>query len=108
MALLSDRVPFSLRTFLLALAVADGIGAIIVIAVFYTPSISMPALGVAAVLLLLLVAMKAVGVRSPVAFAVPSIILWAAVLESGVHATRPASALRYRCSSRILPSARRQ
>ncbi len=87
MALLSDRVPLSLRTFLLALAVADDIGAIIVIAVFHTASISTAALGVAAVLLLLLVAMKVVGVRSPVAFAVPSIIFWAAVLESGVHAT---------------------
>jgi NhaA family Na+:H+ antiporter len=87
MALLGDRVPLKLRTFLLALAAADDIGAIIVIAVFYTGAISIAAAAVALIFLAILVAMKRVGVRSPFAYAVAGILFWAAVLDSGIHAT---------------------
>jgi NhaA family Na+:H+ antiporter len=87
MALLSDRVPARLRTFVLALAVVDDLGAILVIAIFYTPAISIPALGISLVLLIVLVVMKMIGVRSPIAYAIPGVIFWAAVLKSGVHAT---------------------
>jgi Na+:H+ antiporter, NhaA family len=86
-ALLGDRVPLKLRTFLLALATVDDIGAIVVIAIFYTGAISLAAVSTALVLLVVLVVMKRVGVRSPFAYALPSILFWAAVLESGIHAT---------------------
>jgi NhaA family Na+:H+ antiporter len=87
MAMLGNRIPLSLRTFLLALAVVDDIGAILVIAVYYTAGISLPALATSAVLLVVLVGMKMIGVRSAIAYTVPSVIFWAAVLKSGVHAT---------------------
>jgi NhaA family Na+:H+ antiporter len=87
MALLGDRVPLKLRTFLLALAAADDIGAIIVIAVFYTGAISIPAAVTALIFLAILVAMKRAGMRSPFAYAVAGILFWAAVLDSGIHAT---------------------
>jgi Na+:H+ antiporter, NhaA family len=87
MALLGDRVPHKLRTFLLALAAADDIGAIIVIAVFYTGAISIAAAATALIFLAILIAMKRVGVRSPFAYAVAGILFWAAVLDSGIHAT---------------------
>jgi NhaA family Na+:H+ antiporter len=87
MALLGDRVPVKLRTFLLALAAADDIGAIIVIAVFYTGAISIAAAATALIFLAILVAMKRAGVRSPFAYAVAGILFWAAVLDSGIHAT---------------------
>lgn len=87
MALLGDRVPPRLRTFLLALATADDIGAILVIAIFYTGAISFSALSVSLALLVVLVFMKEIGVRSPMAYAVPSLIFWIAVFESGIHAT---------------------
>jgi NhaA family Na+:H+ antiporter len=87
MALLGDRVPLKLRTFLLALAAADDIGAIIVIAVFYSSAISIPAVVTALIFLAILVAMKRAGVRNPFAYAVAGILFWAAVLDSGIHAT---------------------
>ena len=86
LALLGKRIPSSLRVFMLALAIVDDVGAILVIAFFYTPKISVSALAVAGGLLALLVviAMR----RAPISvYAVVGFCFWAAVLSSGVHAT---------------------
>jgi NhaA family Na+:H+ antiporter len=86
LALLGKRIPSSLRVFMLALAIVDDVGAILVIAFFYTPQISLPALAVAGGLLVLLIA-GAIR-RVPISvFVVVGFLFWAAVLSSGVHAT---------------------
>jgi Na+:H+ antiporter, NhaA family len=86
LALLGKRIPSNLRVFMLALAIVDDVGAILVIAFFYTPQISLSALAVAGGLLLVLVA-GAVR-RAPISvFIVVGFFFWAAVLSSGVHAT---------------------
>jgi NhaA family Na+:H+ antiporter len=86
LALLGKRIPSSLRVFMLALAIVDDVGAILVIAFFYTPQISLSALAVAGVLLVVLVA---VAMRqAPLSvYVVVGFFFWAAVLSSGVHAT---------------------
>jgi Na+:H+ antiporter, NhaA family len=86
LALLGKRIPSSLRVFMLALAIVDDVGAILVIAFFYTPKISLSALVVAGGLLALLVVISVR--RAPVSvYAVVGFFFWAAVLSSGVHAT---------------------
>ena len=86
LALLGKRIPSSLRVFMLALAIVDDVGAILVIAFFYTPKISLSALAVAGGLLALLVVISVR--RVPVSvYAVVGFFFWAAVLSSGVHAT---------------------
>jgi len=86
LALLGKRIPSSLRVFMLGLAIVDDVGAILVIAFFYTPQISLPALAVAGGLVAVLVA--AAMRRAPLSvFLVVGFFFWAAVLSSGVHAT---------------------
>jgi Na+:H+ antiporter, NhaA family len=86
LALLGKRIPSGLRVFMLALAIVDDVGAILVIAFFYTPQISLSALAVAGGLLVLLIA--AANRRAPISvFVVVGCFFWAAVLSSGVHAT---------------------
>lgn len=87
LALLGNRVPAGLKVFLAALAIVDDIGAVLVIAVFYTERVDWGALGLAAVLLLLAAGANAVGVRQPWAYSLIGVGLWGAVLASGVHAT---------------------
>jgi Na+:H+ antiporter, NhaA family len=87
LALLGDRFPPALRVFLSALAIADDLGAVLVIALFYTASVSWSALGAVAGLLVLSLAANAVGVRAAWAYALIGVALWVAVLLSGVHAT---------------------
>ena len=87
LALLGDRVPSTLRVFLSALAIADDMGAVLVIALFYSTGVSWGALAAAAVLLALSAGANAAGVRAPWAYAVIGAALWVAVLLSGVHAT---------------------
>ena len=82
-----DRVPVRLKIFVTALAIADDIRAVLVIALFYTADISWLALGVAGVVLLLLILMNRLDVRHPLVYGLLGIALWAAFLESGVHAT---------------------
>jgi Na+:H+ antiporter, NhaA family len=86
LALLGKRIPSNLRVFMLALAIVDDVGAILVIAFIYTPQLSLSALAVAGVLLVVLVA---VGMRqAPISvYVVVGFFFWAAVLSSGVHAT---------------------
>jgi NhaA family Na+:H+ antiporter len=87
LAILGSRIPSSLRVFLSALAIADDLGAVLVIALFYTASVSWGALSAAGALLALSIGANAAGVRTPWAYAIIGLALWVAVLSSGVHAT---------------------
>jgi NhaA family Na+:H+ antiporter len=87
LALLGRRIPSNLRVFLLALAIADDIGAIMVIAVFYTDSIALDWLAIGVGALLAVVIMRELGVREFIPYFAVGAIVWAAVHESGVHAT---------------------
>ncbi|MGH8035241.1 MAG: Na+/H+ antiporter NhaA, partial [Lysobacterales bacterium] len=87
LALLGQRVPYSLKIFVAALAIADDVGAILVISVFYSTSLDGWALGAAAALFALALGMNRARVYRPLPYAILGIGLWLAVLYSGVHAT---------------------
>jgi len=87
LVLLSWRVPKNLIIFLTALAIADDLGAVLVIAVFYTADLNLPALASAAGTLLVLVLLNRGGVRTPLPYWLIGTALWYFVLVSGVHAT---------------------
>ncbi len=87
LALLGSRIPQSLKVFLLALAIVDDIGAILVIAIFYSRSISFAGLAVSAGLIGCLVPLWRIGVRTVWIYVVVGVGLWIAVHASGVHAT---------------------
>ncbi len=87
LALLGSRAPVSMKVFLAALAIADDMGAVLVIAVFYTSTISLVALGAAAAILVVLYVMNRRGVHEPALYIWVGLALWAAVFASGVHAT---------------------
>jgi NhaA family Na+:H+ antiporter len=87
LAMLGDRVPMPLKVFLAALAIIDDIGAVLVIAVFYSTGISWEALGAAGTILLLMFGTNRLGVRRPLVYAVLGIGVWLAFLVSGIHPT---------------------
>jgi Na+:H+ antiporter, NhaA family len=87
LALLGRRVPPSLRVMLLALAIIDDIGAIVVIAVFYSAGVSTIALGIAMLAAVGIVLMQKIGVRRPLYYIPAGVVLWAGTLESGIHPT---------------------
>lgn len=87
LSLLGNRVPLSLKVFLTALAVVDDLGAVGVIAVFYTHDLSTTYLSYAAAVLLLLMIMNRSGINSLWKYLIPGLVLWYCVLQSGVHAT---------------------
>lgn len=87
LAVVGSRAPIALKVFLTAVAVVDDLGAVAVIALFYTESVSVAALGVAGGVLALLVALNRAGVRSLLPYLALGLVLWVAVLKSGVHAT---------------------
>jgi Na+:H+ antiporter, NhaA family len=88
LALLGRRVPLALKVFLMALAIADDLMAVLVIALFYTSTIAWPNLAVGALFLVLLIGANLAGVRHPLVYSVLGIGgLWLAFLLSGVHAT---------------------
>jgi len=87
LALLGPRVPLSLKIFLTSLAIFDDMGAIVIIALFYTDDLSMKALAAAACCLAVLLFMNRKGVESKSGYIFIGIIMWAAMLKSGVHAT---------------------
>jgi len=87
LALLGKRVPLSLKIFLTALAIIDDIGAVLVIAMFYTAELHTGGLVAMAVITLILFAMNRIGVRNPIGYLIPAVCLWFAVHESGLHAT---------------------
>ena len=86
-ALLASRVPRALITFLVALAIVDDLGAVIVIAVFYTETISTGALTTVAILFGMMMALNFAGIRKISPYFILSIFLWYAMYKSGVHAT---------------------
>jgi NhaA family Na+:H+ antiporter len=87
LSLLGKRVPAALTALLLSIAIFDDLGAIVVIALFYTAELSLFSLGVAAVAILGLAGLNRLGVMRPAAYVLLGLVLWVAVLKSGVHAT---------------------
>tara|TARA_R110002124_G_scaffold194919_2_gene361969 strand:+ start:9823 stop:11142 length:1320 start_codon:yes stop_codon:yes gene_type:complete len=87
LALLGSRVPVWAKVFLTAVAVVDDLIAVLVIAVFYTGNISMMALGIAGATIIVLIIMNWANVRSIALYLLVGLVLWIAVLKSGVHAT---------------------
>ena len=95
LALLGPRVPVSLKVFLLTLAVADDLGAIVIIALFYTEQLSIGSLGIAFAALGVLILMNYSNVGNKSAYLFVGFIMWVAVLKSGVHATLAGVALGF-------------
>lgn len=87
LTLLGKRVPLSLKVFFTAMAIVDDLGAVMVIALFYSGELLIPALIIAGLIMLALVGLNFAGVRTPLPYAVLGLGLWLATLESGVHPT---------------------
>jgi NhaA family Na+:H+ antiporter len=87
LALLGPRIPSSLKIFLLALAIIDDLGAIIIIALFYTDNLSLVSLTLAFVGLAVLAILNARGVTRLAPYLLTGILIWVCVLKSGIHAT---------------------
>lgn len=87
LTLFSKRAPFALKIFLLALAIVDDLGAVLVIAFFYTDEISRYALMFAGGFIGLIYIMRIAGIRQPLPYLIVSLFVWAGILKSGVHAT---------------------
>jgi NhaA family Na+:H+ antiporter len=87
LALLGSRAPLSIKIFFTALAIADDLGAILVLALFYSADIHWVSLLIAAIILLVLIGLNRTRVYSPLPYAVLGIGLWLAFLESGIHPT---------------------
>ena len=97
LALLGSRVPAGLKVFVAALAIVDDIFGVLVIALFYTQHISLIALGLAFVGVAVSFGANWLGIRNPVIYALIGVGVWAAVLNSGVHATIAGVAVRHEC-----------
>jgi NhaA family Na+:H+ antiporter len=108
LALLGNRIPASLRIFLAALAIADDLGAVLAIALFYTATISLTALAAALALLAIAILANATGVRSIWIYALIGFGLWIAVLFSGVHPTVAGVLLAFTIPSRARADAQVQ
>ncbi|WP_419766078.1 MAG: Na+/H+ antiporter NhaA [Arcobacter sp.] len=87
LSLLGKRVPISLKIFLMALAIIDDIGAILIIAIFYTSNLSVDALYISLFIIGILFFMNRMGVSTISLYSIVGILLWITVLKSGVHAT---------------------
>lgn len=95
LSLLGTRIPISLKIFLMALAIIDDLGAIVIIALFYTSELSTTSITIAAIALMILFIMNRMNVAIKSAYMVVGIILWVSVLKSGVHATLAGVALAF-------------
>jgi NhaA family Na+:H+ antiporter len=95
LSLLGKRVPLSLKVFLLALAIIDDLGAIVIIALFYTADLSTASITIASIALAGLIILNRMGVTSKAAYIVLGVVLWVSVLKSGVHATLAGVALAF-------------
>ena len=87
MALLGNRVPRSLLTFLVAVAIVDDLGAVSVIALYYTETINTSYLGAALIILMAMIAINLMGIRRPLPYFIFTMMLWIAMEGSGIHAT---------------------
>lgn len=87
LALLGSRVPLSLKIFLISVAIFDDVGAIVIIALFYTSDLSLGALLTAAVCVPVLVLLNRRGILEKAPYLLVGLVMWVAVLKSGVHAT---------------------
>ncbi len=87
LSLLGNKVPIALKLFLLTLAIIDDMGAIVIIAIFYTTDLSLMSLGIASVCLALLGWFNFKGIHRTSAYIFVGLVMWVAVLKSGVHAT---------------------
>ena len=87
LALLGNRVPLTLRLFLVSIAIFDDVGAIVIIALFYPSNLSIAALTVATLCLPILFMLNRRGTLEKVPYLLVGLVMWAAVLKSGVHAT---------------------
>ncbi|MDH4072449.1 MAG: Na+/H+ antiporter NhaA [Gammaproteobacteria bacterium] len=87
LAAFGSRVPTALKVFLLTLAIFDDLAAIVVIAIFYVQDLSVPALSAGAIALVTAIAMNRLGVTRTSSYILLGVVLWIAVLKSGVHAT---------------------
>jgi NhaA family Na+:H+ antiporter len=87
LALLGSRIPRGLKVFLLTVAIVDDVGAIVIIALFYSSTPAPITLIIAGAALAILIAMNKMGVRRLSPYLLVGVVLWAAVLKSGVHAT---------------------
>ena len=92
---LGRRVPIGLKVFLTALAIIDDLGAIVVIALFYTRGLDLAALAEAGVVLVALYGLNRAGVRGLMPYLLGGVLLWALVFRSGVHATLAGVALAF-------------
>lgn len=95
LSLLGSRVPASLKIFLVSLAIMDDIGAIIIIALFYTSELSVLSLSIAGACLVILFLMNRRGVENVPPYILVGMVMWASVLKSGVHATLAGVALAF-------------
>jgi NhaA family Na+:H+ antiporter len=95
LSMLGSRVPISLKLFLMALAIIDDLGAIIIIALFYTTDLSMLSITVAFISLLVLITLNLMGVTKKSLYFFMGLVLWVSVLKSGVHATLAGVALAF-------------
>ena len=95
LSLLGNRVPVSLKVFLLALAIIDDLGAIVIIALFYTVDLSTLSIIIAFLCIVVLIIMNRQGVVKKAAYFIVGTILWVSVLKSGVHATLAGVALAF-------------
>jgi Na+:H+ antiporter, NhaA family len=105
LALLGNRVPLSLRVFVAAAAIADDVGSIVVIALFYTTAIKMTSLAIAALLWILALALNWSRVYGVLPYALTGILLWFAVLDSGIHSTLAGVLLAFAIPTRSAPNA---
>jgi len=87
LSLLGNRVPISLKVFLTAVAIVDDLGAVLVIALFYTSELAWISLLVGGLFLVMLIVMNRLGVRNPLVYSLLGLGLWVAFLKSGIHAT---------------------
>ncbi|TKD35786.1 MAG: Na+/H+ antiporter NhaA [Mesorhizobium sp.] len=103
LSLLGTRVPGSLKVFLTALAILDDLGAVVIIAVFYTSGLSLAFLGAAFAVIALLIMLNRMRVLTLLPYLVLGVILWVLVLKSGVHATLAGVALALTIPLKISP-----
>ncbi|WP_159998081.1 Na+/H+ antiporter NhaA [Roseomonas sp. 18066] len=103
-SLLGKRVPASLRVFLAALAIIDDLGAVIIIAFFYTAGLSLPDLAGAAIVVAALVGLNRLGVQKLLPYLLLGLVLWVLVLRSGIHATLAGVILAFTIPLQLTPA----